>query len=131
MPEMVVAAVLVETPMAYEKVVAVVNPDGTPISTGPTTITSNDITDASTVGKAVLTAADAAAARAAIGAGTSSLTLGTTGTTAAAGNHTHAGLMTGTATNVPDSAAADVATLVTDFNNLLAALAARGVITNT
>lgn len=34
--------------------------------------------------------ADAAAARAAIGAGTSSLALGTTATTAAAGNHNHA-----------------------------------------
>ncbi|MDO3680427.1 hypothetical protein [Paenibacillus ehimensis] len=41
--------------------------------------------------------ADQATARAAIGAGTSSLVLGTTGTTAAAGNHTHAAATTGAA----------------------------------
>lgn len=75
--------------------------------------------------------ADAAAARTAIGAGTSSLVLGSGGTQAAAGNHTHTGLMTGAATNVPNSAAADVETLVSNFNSLLTALAARGVITNT
>jgi len=45
-----------------------------------------DISDATTVGRNVLKAADAAAARTAIGAGTSSLALGTTGSTAAAGN---------------------------------------------
>lgn len=45
-----------------------------------------DITDATTVGKAVLTAADAATARTAIGAGTSDLAIGTTAGTAAAGN---------------------------------------------
>jgi hypothetical protein len=39
-----------------------------------------------TVGQAVLTAVDAAAARTAIGAGTSNLAIGTTGTTAKAGN---------------------------------------------
>lgn len=49
---------------------------------------STDITDASTVGKGVLTAADAASARTTIGAGTSNLALGTTGTTALAGNGT-------------------------------------------
>lgn len=73
MPESVVGVVFLEAPMSYEKVVAVVNPDGSPIT----------------------------------------------------------GLMTGAAANVPDSAAADVDTLVADFNNLLSALAARGVITNT
>lgn len=51
---------------------------------------STDISDASTVGKSVLTAADAATARSVIGAGTSSLALGTTGTTALAGNGTAA-----------------------------------------
>lgn len=50
------------------------------------THTSADITDATTVGVDVLTAADQAAARTAIGAGTSSLVIGTSGTTAAAGN---------------------------------------------
>lgn len=39
---------------------------------GGGTVTSNNITDATTTGKAVLTAADAAAARTAVGAGTSS-----------------------------------------------------------
>jgi len=50
------------------------------------THTASQISDASTIGKTVLTSVDAAAVRTAIGAGTSSLALGTTGTTAAAGN---------------------------------------------
>lgn len=50
-------------------------------------VTAADITDATTVGRAVLTAADAAAARTAIAAGTSNLAIGTTGTTAKAGNY--------------------------------------------
>jgi hypothetical protein len=57
---------------------------------GPTT--SGSITDATTVGKAVLTAADQLAARTAIGAGTSNLALGTTATTALAGNTTAANI---------------------------------------
>jgi hypothetical protein len=48
---------------------------------------SADISDASAVGKGVLTAEDAETARTAIGAGTSSLTIGTTSTTAKAGNY--------------------------------------------
>lgn len=44
---------------------------------GPVTITSDDITDATTVGKTVLKATDAATARTAIGAGTSSQNLTT------------------------------------------------------
>lgn len=55
-------------------------------SGGESTVTSADITDATTVGRSVLTAASAAAARTAIGAGTSNLTLGTTASTALAGN---------------------------------------------
>lgn len=47
---------------------------------------STKISDATTVGRALLTATDAASARATLGAGTSSLALGTTSTTAAAGN---------------------------------------------
>ena len=71
---------------------------------GTLPITADNITDASLVGKQVLTAADQAAARTALGAGTgtSNLTIGTTAATAAAGNHTHAvattaaaGLMSG------------------------------------
>lgn len=51
------------------------------------THTASQVSDASVVGKAVLTAADAAAARTAIGAGTSSLALGTTAGTAKAGDY--------------------------------------------
>lgn len=47
-----------------------------------------DISDASTTGQTVLKAANAAAARTAIGAGTSNLALGTTNLTAKAGNYT-------------------------------------------
>lgn len=54
---------------------------------GPATITSEDISDASETGKSVLTAEDAAAARTAIGAGTSSLSIGTTSSTAKAGDY--------------------------------------------
>lgn len=53
---------------------------------GGGSITAADITDSTTTGRNVLTAASQSAARSAIGAGTSSLTIGTTGTTAAAGN---------------------------------------------
>ena len=49
-------------------------------------VTSDSITDATVVGRNVLKAVDAAAARTAIGAGISNLGLGTSGTTAAAGN---------------------------------------------
>lgn len=49
-------------------------------------ITSSDITDSTATGRSVITAADAAAARTAIGAGTSNLALGTTSSTALAGN---------------------------------------------
>ena len=47
---------------------------------------SANISDATAVGRSVLTAADQSAARSAIGAGTSNLALGTTATTALAGN---------------------------------------------
>lgn len=56
--------------------------------------TASQVSDATPVGRLVMTATDAAAARTAIGAGTSSLALGSTSTTAAAGNHTHAGYAT-------------------------------------
>ncbi|WP_212718910.1 hypothetical protein, partial [Blastococcus sp. CCUG 61487] len=46
-----------------------------------------DLSDSTTVGRSVLTAADAAAARTAIGAGTSNLAIGTTSTTAKAGDY--------------------------------------------
>jgi hypothetical protein len=56
--------------------------------------TAANISDATAVGRNVLKATDAAAARSAIGAGTSDLALGTTSSTAAAGNHTHTGYAT-------------------------------------
>ena len=67
---------------------------GTPPSNGGGSggVSSADITDATAVGRSVLTAVDAAAARAAIGAGTSNLELGSSGTTAAAGDHNHDGV---------------------------------------
>lgn len=54
--------------------------------------TTANISDASTIGKTILTASDATAVRTAIGAGTgnSNLAIGTTASTAAAGNHNHA-----------------------------------------
>lgn len=54
------------------------------------THTVSQISDSTATGRALVTAADAAAARAAIGAGTSSLVLGTTVSTAMAGNRTFA-----------------------------------------
>jgi hypothetical protein len=59
--------------------------------------TAANISDATTTGRSVLTASSQAAARTAIGAGTSSLALGTTASTAAAGNHTHSQYATTTA----------------------------------
>jgi hypothetical protein len=64
---------------------------GKPTTFAPSAHThpATDVSDSTTVGRAVMTAADAAAARTAIGAGTgsSNLTLGTTSTTAKAGDY--------------------------------------------
>lgn len=65
----------------------------------PAAPSASTISDSTATGRAVLTAASQAAARSAIGAGTSDLALGSTGSTAAAGNHTH------TATAITDSTA--------------------------
>ena len=54
--------------------------------TGAVVLSSVDLTDSTATGRSVLTAANSAAARTAIGAGTSNLSIGTTGTDAAAGN---------------------------------------------
>jgi hypothetical protein len=51
------------------------------------THTASSISDSTATGRSVLTAVDAAAARTAIGAGTSNLVIGTTGTTAKAGDY--------------------------------------------
>lgn len=61
------------------------------------TIDADAITDATTIGKALIRAADAATARTAIGAGTSSLALGTSSSTAKAGDYQP------TASNISDS----------------------------
>lgn len=61
------------------------------------TIDADSITDATTVGKALIRAADAAAGRSAIGAGTSNLAIGTTSSTAKAGDYQP------TAANISDS----------------------------
>jgi hypothetical protein len=55
----------------------------------PAAPTADTLSGATAVGKQIIKATDAAAARTAIGAGTSSLALGTTATTAAKGDHTH------------------------------------------
>ena len=60
-------------------------------------IDADSITDATTLGKALIRAVDAAAARTAIGAGTSNLALGTTAGTAKAGDYQPA------STNISDS----------------------------
>lgn len=67
--------------------VGAINEVAATVSAGGT-ITAAAITDSTVVGRAVLKAVDAAAARAAIGAGTSNLTLGTTSSTAKAGDYT-------------------------------------------
>lgn len=54
----------------------------------PAAATVDTLDGAGTTGKAVMKAANAEAARTAIGAGTSSLTIGTTASTAKAGNYT-------------------------------------------
>lgn len=138
--------------MAATKISAL--PDGTaaagtviPAVVGGTTVKVTT----TAVGADVLQATDATAARTAIGAGTSSTALSSTtpaalaaagtvgvGTTAARADHVHAipgvsvGAVRGTvliAAAQVNSVAADVPTLVTDFNALLAKLRTAGVIT--
>lgn len=58
---------------------------------------STDISDATATGRSVLTAESQAAARQAIGAGTSDLTLGTSSSTAARGDHSHTAAEVGAA----------------------------------
>src|SRR5690554_516119 len=91
---------------------------GTPPSNGGGSggVSSADITDATAVGISVLTAVDAATARTAIGAGTSDLELGSSGTTAAAGNHTHDGAYapaphTHESTDITDATAVGISVL--------------------
>lgn len=71
---------------------ALVRADDTRLSDARTptthTHTASQISDSTATGRSVLTAASASAARTAIGAGTSSLALGTTSSTAKAGSYT-------------------------------------------
>lgn len=67
-------------------VVAAINEVLSAVGSGGS-IDADSITDASVVGKALIRAVDAAAGRTAIGAGTSNLTIGTTGGTAKAGDY--------------------------------------------
>lgn len=101
------------------QILFIMDVDGNPVALGPdnplpmsgggsggsSTVTTSDITDASTVGKQVLTAADAAAVRTAIGAGTSSVVVGTGATNAKAGNYQPA------AANISDASAVGRAVL--------------------
>ena len=61
--------------------------DQSDIPNVPAAPTADTLSGATTVGKNVIKAADAAAARTAIGAGTSNLAIGTTASTAKAGNY--------------------------------------------
>ena len=88
-------------------------------------ITANQITDSTTVGRNVLTAIDAAAARGFIGAGTSNLAIGTSSTTAKAGNYqpTAANISDGTTVGrslitATDAAAARLAVGLNNVNNV-------------
>ena len=74
-----------KSPLVYiDEVAKYINAGG---GGGQSTVTVNDITDATTVGKSVLLASTQVQARTALGAGTSNLTIGTTATTAKAGDY--------------------------------------------
>lgn len=98
------------------------------------TIVAADITDATAVGRNVLKAADQGAARTAIGAGTSNLAIGTTNTTAKAGNYAPSSTEVGNAlkakaqitalTALADPATATAPDIATKLNAVIAALQA-------
>lgn len=102
--------------------------------TGSEEIFAIDISDSTIVGRSVITAADAAAARTAIGAGTSNLALGTTGTTAKAGNYVPTSAEVAAAlkakaqiaalTAIADPATATAEAVATTLNAVIAALKA-------
>lgn len=85
------------------------------------THTASQISDATTTGKNVLTASSQSAARSAIGAGTSNLAIGTTATTAAAGNHTHTPASIGAAPATHTHAIADTTGLQSALDGKLSA----------
>lgn len=95
---------------------------------GGEAVTVDTLTGATATGKSVMKATDAAAARTAIGAGTSSLAVGTTAVTAKAGNYTPTSAEVSTAlkakaqitalTTVATPDATDEATAITLVNAL-------------
>lgn len=110
---------------------------GTTASTakaGNYTPTVDEISDATAVGKSVLTSATAAAARTVIGAGTSNLAIGTTASTAKAGNYTPTTSEVSTSlkakaeiaalTEIADPATATAEDVATAVNAIIAALKA-------
>lgn len=126
----------------YPTPVTIIDASGNPVELGggeETPVTSDSITDATTVGKNLLKAKDAATARTAIGAGTSSFsgayndltgkpTIPAAYTLPAASTTALGGVKKGAA--VPDLATgADGAAIVAKVNALLAQLRAAGVIT--
>lgn len=107
---------------------------GTDAKAGNWAPNSYDLQDATEVGKSLIVAANAAAARTAIGAGTSNLAIGTTSTTAKAGDYAPPAATTAANGTVKmaaaqaNSTATDVAGLVADFNALLGKLRTAGII---
>lgn len=103
---------------------------GTPAAGGSGDVSAADITDATAVGRSVLTADDAAAARTAIGAGTSSLVVGTSATEAKAGDYAPPNATDDTRGLVLMAAAVsnavDETDIVAQFNALLASLRTAG-----
>lgn len=98
-PQSVTAASIADGQVTAPKLAAGVAADGQVLSyasgalswitpaSGPSSIAAADITDSTAIGRAILTAADASAVRTTIGAGTSNLVIGTTSTTAKAGDY--------------------------------------------
>lgn len=85
--------------------------------------TVDTLTGATVVGKAVMKATDAAAARTAIGAGTSNLAVGTTATTAKAGNYTPTSTEVGNALRTKTAINALAAVTVADATDATTAAA--------
>lgn len=90
---------------------------------GGTAPTVDTLTGATAVGKAVMKATDAAAARTAIGAGTSNLAVGTTAATAKAGNYVPTSAEVSTALKAKAQVAALTAVAVADATDATTAAA--------
>lgn len=86
------------------------------------TVTVADITDSTDTGKALMKAVDAAAARTAIGAGTSNLSVGTAASQAKAGNYTPSSTEVGTALKAKTQIAALAAVATPDATDQATAI---------